>query len=297
MKVSKRTWMVIGAVALAAVSVVGVFVVHVACAERRAEEAAAARKAELARFGIVTDGRQDFVALPSMLPHGVRQAALGLRLFCERKLARTSRRTCAVCHSLSTGGSDGKVHGKVATRTIFNAPFASVYLHDGSVTNLPALIARMIEDQQFSGAGPLDRAVLRLAADEGLLANFRACYPDGLVASNVLDALCHHCRTLVTSGRPIDHYCGGRTSALDDSQKRGMELFRQRCLVCHDGPALGTQKMSEGVKVPGLRGVSQRSTYLTDGSLSDLGAVLTRMPVGALEEADRAALVSFLRAL
>ena len=291
----------------AALAIAGVFAVHGWLTTRRAEkearQAAEARAAErrafLAQFGIVSDGYEDFVALPPGLPHGQLQAALGQAMFRERRLARTPRRTCAACHLLNEGGTDGRVHGEVITRPAMNAVFASVFMHDGSVTNLQNLVRRMVEDPDFSGAESLEKAAVRLSADENLVARFRVAYPDdGLTASNVVDSVVQYCRTLVTSGTPFDFYCGGRTNALDALQQRGMALFRERkCLSCHDGPALGTLQVSEGRKVPSLRGVSRRRAFLSKGSCTDLISVLSYMPGGDLEAPERAALVSFLKAL
>ena len=67
---------------------------------------------------------------------------------------------------------------------------------------------RMIEDAAFSGAGPLEKAVVKLSADEKLLARFRQAYPDGLTADNVVDAIVQHCHTLISGNMPFDAYCG-----------------------------------------------------------------------------------------
>ena len=298
MKKTAHAWIWVAAVAVAAVAVTGVFAVRARAANRRAAAEAEARSVFLARFGILSDGTQPFVALPPFLPHGALQAELGQRMFCERKLARTARRTCGFCHLLNEGGTDGRIHGKVMTRPAVNAVFAPFYLHDGSISNLHDLVVRMIEDPEFAGARSLDKAVLRLAEDGQIRARFEAAYPDGLTASNVVDSIVQLCHTLVTGGTPFDTYCGGRKDAFSEQQRKGMELFLQRkCLTCHDGPALGTMKMSEGRKVPALRGVSRRRAYLSDASLNDLGAVLMRMPGGEMEAEERAALVSFLKAL
>lgn len=298
MKKTVNRWVAAVALASAVMAVVGTCVVRAWCERRREAAVVAERVAFLERFGIVSDGREPFVALPPCLPHGSQQADLGRAMFCERKLARTSRRTCAVCHSLNMGGSDGRVHGKYLTRPAMNAVFAPFYLHDGSVTNMEDLIRRMIEDPEFSGVESLDRAVLKLAADPQMLERFRAVYPDGLTATNVVDSIVQYSRTLMTGNMPFDAYCGGRTNALGAAQIRGMTLFRQRnCMSCHDGPVLGTLKISNGRKVPALRGISRRRAFLSDGSLNDLGAVLSRMEGGDLEDEERAALVSFLKAL
>lgn len=289
-----------GAVLAAALAVAGVYGVHRLAESRRRAVKVEARRTFLARFGIASDGTQDFVALPPTLPHAAGPSRLGEDLFCDRRLAQSQRRRCAACHCLNEGGVDGQLHGGVLTRTVMNAVFSPVFLHDGSLTNLGDVVVRMIERREFAGGGTLDKVVSRLGADEKLLARFRANYETGLVGSNVVDALVQNFRTVLTRPQtPFDRYWNGRSDALDATQKRGMELFRTRgCLNCHDGPALGGLRVSEGRKVPTLRGLGYRKVFLTDGSLTELGAVLARMPGGSPEdEGARAALVAFLKSL
>ncbi len=294
----RRGWLVAGACALAALAVVGMVLVHFWAERRRVEEKFEARKAFLARFGIDSDGRSDFMALPPMLPHAVGPSKLGEDLFCDRRLAQSQRRTCAACHCLNEGGVDNEVHGGVLTRTVMNASFSPVFLKDGSLTNLADVVAQMIERRDRAGGGDLNKVVRKLGADERMLARFRVCYETGLTPANLLDALVQHNRTLLSPRSQFDRYWGGKKDALDASQKEGMEIFRRRnCLSCHDGPALGGLRVSKGCKVPVLRGLGSRRVYLSDGSRTDLGAVLTLMPQGNLEAPERAALVSFLKSL
>jgi len=289
---------VAGAVVLAGLVVLGVFSMRSWTEHQRAVETVAARKAFLARFGIDSDGRQEFIALPPMLPHAMGPAKLGEDLFCDRRLAQSQRRTCAACHQLNEGGVDGELHGGVLTRTVMNASFSAVFLHDGSLTNLSDVVVQMIVRKDRAGGGDLEKVVRRLGADEKMLERFRACYETGLTATNLVDALVQYNRTQLSPRSPFDRYWGGRSDALDALQKEGMEVFRRRnCLACHDGPSLGGLRVSEGRKVPSLRGLGARRVYLTDGSRTDLGAVLTLMPQGSLEETERAALVSFLKSL
>ncbi|MGN0846624.1 MAG: cytochrome-c peroxidase [Kiritimatiellia bacterium] len=289
---------VAGAIALAVLAVAGVFAAHVWGARRRAAEQVEARKAFLARFGIDSDGRGDFVALPPSLPHAVGPAKLGEDLFYDRRLAQSQRRTCAACHQLNEGGVDGELHGGVLTRTVMNASFSPIFLKDGSLTNLADVVAQMIARSDRAGGGDLEKVVRKLGADGKMLARFRACYEDGLTSANLLDALVQYNRTLLSPRSPFDRYWGGATNALDASQKMGMDIFKRRnCLSCHDGPALGGLRVSNGRKVPVLRGIGARRVYLSDGSRNDLGAVLTVMPGGDVEAAERAALVSFLKSL
>ena len=262
------------------------------------EEKVAARKAFLARFGIDSDGRQEFIALPPLLPHAMGPAKLGEDLFCDRRLAQSQRRTCAACHRLNEGGVDGELHGGVLTRTVMNASFSPVFLHDGSVTNLSDVVAQMMTRRDRAGGGDLEKIVRKLGADEKMLARFKSCYETGLTTTNLVGALVQYNRTLLSPRSQFDRYWSGKSDALDAAQKEGMELFRRRnCLSCHDGPALGGLRVSNGRKVPVLRGLGSRRVYLTDGSRTDLGAVLTLMPQGNLEGTERAALVSFLKSL
>ncbi len=257
----------------------------------------AERKEFLARFGIDSDGKKEFVPLPKGLTHNAMSARLGAALFIDRRLARSPYRVCGACHRLNEGGIDARALDGRLTRTVYNAIFADVYLHDGSITGFPALVRHMIESPSHCAGGPLSNVVARLAVDETLSKRFQMAYPDGLTEGNVLDAFDQYQRTLFSSGLQFDHWCNGRTNALDAVQKKGFAIFRKRkCTDCHYGPALGTLKVADGKKVPGLRGLSQRRAYLPDAR-TDLGAVLTLMPGGDVDEEERRALTAFLKTL
>ena len=265
--------------------------------QHRAAVRTAERKSMLKRFGLMGDGTSDFVALPSSLTHRAPAARLGQRLFADRRLARSAYRVCGACHRLNEGGIDSRALGGKLARPAYNAVCADVFLHDGSVTGMPALVQRMIEDDSFCAGGPLSNIVARLATDEKTVRDFQFAYEDGVTTTNLVDALVEYEKTLFTSGEAFDLWCSGRKSALNVRQQQGLEIFkRQKCISCHDGPALGTLKVVDGRKVPALRGLGQRKAYLPDAR-RDLGAVLTLMPGGYLEEDDRIALVSFLKAL
>ena len=255
------------------------------------------RKEFLARFGIDSDGKMEFIPLPRGLVHNALSARLGETLFIDKRLARTQYRVCGACHRLNEGGIDARALDGHLPRTVYNAIFADVFLHDGSITGFPALVRHMIESPNHCAGGPLSNVVARLAADEKLSKRFQMAYPDGLTEDNVLDAFGQYHRTLFSSGLPFDLWCAGRTNALDAVQAKGFDIFRKRkCTDCHYGPALGMLKVADGKKVPGLRGISQRRAYLPDAR-TDLGAVLTLMPGGDVEAEERRALTAFLKTL
>ena len=269
---------------------------------RARAEAAAEREALYRQFGIDAPGTRLFVPLPSILSHNHGRAVIGEKLFNDRRLTglpRTPTLVCGACHWLGAGGTDSKIHHDLLTRPVYNASFATAYFHDGSVPNLHAAIAKMVEEPRFSGAGRLETVVARLAEDKSLVEDFARSYKDGLTGSNVVDAVAEYMRKLITSNKPFDYWCAGHTDRFTPEEQRGSEVFlAARCMDCHDGPVLGSRKVSRGRKVPALRGLGLRRAYLTEGKVKDLAAVVPLMPGGdALSPEDRKALVAFLKAL
>ena len=257
----------------------------------------AERKAFLARFDIYSDGTREFVPLPMELTHNAVAANLGQALFIDRRIARSPYRVCGACHRLNEGGIDARALGGMLPRTVHNAIFADVFLHDGSITGYPALVRHMIENPNFCAGGALSNIVARLATDEQLSSRFKMAYTNGLTEATLLDAFAQHQRTLFSPVRTFDHWCDGQTNALSKAQARGLAVFRrQKCTDCHYGPALGTLKVVNGKKVPGLRGLSHRRAYLPDAT-TNLNAVIIRMPGGDFKGYDRHALADFLKIL
>ena len=257
--------------------------------------------AEYAAWGIDAAGIKEFVPLPIHVPYDVSAAAIGSDMFHSRKMSAASR-SCGGCHTLSEGGADGRLHSGVFTRPAKNALFGRFYLHDGSVSNFPALVRRMIEDERFLCAGSLSNAVARLAMDGIIRRRFENCYgPGGLAGTNLVDSIVNYACTLMTANGPFDRFCGGR-DALSPEQMQGFTLFRDRgCAHCHSGPSLGTRVLTEdGQRVPSLRGISKRHVYQANGRLyTDLAAAVAMMPDSDFEEDEkgRLSLLAFLRCL
>lgn len=255
-------------------------------------------RAELVRLGLPGDGTRDFMPLPAILPHDKQAARVGSILFADKRLARTSRRTCTSCHWMNAGGTDGKVHGGVLTRPIENAVASTVFLHDGSLTNFNDAVTRMLTDGTYAGGGSLTDIVGRLAADPALVSAFARSYKTGLNTTNLLDAVNQYAHTLISAGRAFDRFQGGDSNALTAQEKAGFEIFRARkCISCHRGPVLGGHDVYEGRKVTHLRGLGRRRVFLSEGTYTDLGAAVMRMPAGEFADEERATLVAFLKTL
>ena len=291
------------AIAAAVVAVAIAFGVHFYMTARRARLAEEARQAERAerldRLGLSTDNKDGFFALPPTVPTDHSAAALGSMLYRDKRLTVPKGRSCHSCHPLNMGGADGKMHGDVFTRPVVNAGFADMFLSDGSVTGLTALVERMITGPNFGGGTNLALSTAVIGSDIKFSYRFKKRYPDGVTVSNVLDAITAYVNTCVTYNGVFDQFCAGNKEALKQEERQGFEIFRnRRCTDCHDGPVLGAWKVVDGKKIPALRGLSRRKAYSAGGLRNDLGAVLSFMPGGDIESAaERIALVSFLKIL
>ena len=189
----------------------------------KAARQAAERQELYKRLGIDADPKREFIPLPDILPHNAPAARLGQSLFVDRRLARSPYRMCGACHRLNEGGIDARALDGTLPRTAYNAVFADVFLHDGSVTGMPALVRHMIGSTNFCAGGSISNVAERLAADEKTRKMFQLAYTNGVTADNVVNALVEYQRTLFTSRRKFDHWCAGRTNALDAVQQRGVE--------------------------------------------------------------------------
>ena len=296
----KYIW-IYSAYAVAAVVVGLCFVVNRLLTAKRHVYAPEDLSAEYAAWGIDARGLKEFVPLPAHVPYDISAAVLGSDMF-HRSGIGAAGRSCGTCHPLTEGGADGQLHGGVFTRPAKNAMFGKFYLHDGSVSNFPALVQRMIEDDRFLGAKSLSNAVANLGMDMRNRRKFENCYGEGgLAGTNLVDAIVNFSRTLMTANGPFDRFCSGR-DALSPERLQGFGHFKARnCARCHSGPSLGTRVMSDdGVRVPSLRGLARRRTYHANGRLyTDLAAAVAMMPDSDFEEDEkgRLSLLAFLRCL
>jgi cytochrome c peroxidase len=233
-----------------------------------------------------------------MLTHNILRAKIGYTLFRDKRLAASPRRICLSCHSLSEGGIDGKKHSGLLTRPVHNAVFSSVFMSDGSISNLADVVRIMIEDPRFAGGPSISNLVAVLSKDEKTLRHFQMAYEDGVTQTNILDSIVQYHKTLISPLTKFDRFASGVTNVYDSAELKGSRLFTSlNCVSCHDGPVLGGRKTHDGVKVPALRGLSTRSAYQPDGFSGNLAMVLMRMPCGELEKEDRIALIKFLKTL
>jgi cytochrome c peroxidase len=240
--------------------------------------------------------------------------SLGEKLFNEKKLSADSDISCASCHTLATGGVDGKQFsdGHRGAKTGRNSP--TVLNAAGHVAQFWDGRAPDVETQALGpilAAGemgmPNEQAVVSvLSADPEYVAAFKSAFPEQsnpLTFQNVGVAIGAYERTLVTPSR-WDEFLSGDQSALTELEKQGFKEFLSAgCSACHSGQLLGGSTFmklglvnpwpnqldlgkfsltnNEGdkmvFKVPSLRNSALTGPYFHDGSVKTLPEAVKMM--------------------
>jgi cytochrome c peroxidase len=151
--------------------------------------------------------------------------------------------SCSTCHDPARAFSDGKptsigVKGRVGQRnapTILNALYNKTQFWDGRVSTLEEQAALPIVNSVEMGHPNLDGAVAQVAAVEEYQQAFRAVFGRPPNGRDLLRAIASYERTQLSFDSPFDHFIAGETNAIDESAKRGWELFNTqgRCNKCH----------------------------------------------------------------
>jgi cytochrome c peroxidase len=194
---------------------------------------------------------------PSSRVSGNAQAiALGALLFCDTRLSRTSRISCASCHQPDQDFGDGLPLAKGIERVDRNTPslvnvgFQRWYGWDGAGDSLWGQSLRPIVDPREMDSG-LAGVAGTIRGDSELVARYRATFgvapsvDDEAVAVNAAKTLAAYQETLLSGRTPFDAFRdalahGDRVAAdgYPEAARRGLAIFigKGRCDLCHSGP-------------------------------------------------------------
>lgn len=246
------------------------------------------------------------VPIPLEIKIDDKRVELGRRLFHDPRLSRDNSISCATCHDLRRGGTDGRARsvgvgaaeGDVNAPTVFNTVFNFKQFWDGRAETLEDQIDGPIHNPKEMGSS-WPQIVEKLRQDPEYVRAFAAIYRDGIEPRNVKDAIATFERSLITPNSRFDRLLRGDRSALSDDEKAGYERFKAYgCAACHQGVNVGGNMFQRfGVmadyfadrgnvtkadlgrfnvtghegdryrfKVPGLRNVALTAPYFHDGS-------------------------------
>jgi len=164
----------------------------------------------------------------------------------------------------------------------------------------PAVAAKLAKSEPLGNATSIPADVLPLVAAHRTYGElFQAAFGDpGITGERIAYAIATYERTLVADQTPWDRFVAGNTAAMTQGQIAGWNFFRTSpCSGCHTAPTftngtyrnIGVRPTTEDTgrqevsglladrgkfKVPTLRGVGLKTTYMHNGALATLPDVV-----------------------
>lgn len=190
--------------------------------------------------------------IPADNPQTPEKIELGKMLFFDPRLSGNGAMPCSACHLPDAGwdfpdkislGYPGTVHWR-NSQTVINSAYYGNLFWAGSSKSLEAQ-AKSAASGAVAGNGEADMMESRLA----FIPEYRERFKDVFGTeyprlSHAWMAIAAFERTLIQTDTPFDNYMRGDDAALDDAQKRGLDLFTGKagCSQCHNGALLSNQK-------------------------------------------------------
>ncbi len=214
-------------------------------------------------------------AIPADNPQTPEKISLGQRLFFDRRLSVDGTVSCSTCHDPALAFTDRKptsagIKGRVGQRnapTVLNALYNKTQFWDGRVNTLEDQAALPIVNTVEMGHPNLDAAVAQIATVEEYKQAFQRVFGRPPNGPDLLRAIASYERTQLSFDSPFDHFIAGDKNAIDDSAKRGWELFNTQasCNKCH-----------------ALTDTQRDVTFFTDNDFHNIGIGIIRHNVVAL---------------
>ena len=275
-------------------------------------------------------------------PASAARVELGKLLFFDPRLSSSWLISCNTCHNLSLGGVDlletsvghGWQKGPRNSPTVLNAVLNVAQFWDGRAKDLKEQAMGPVQAAVEMNSTP-ERTVKTLKSIPEYAGRFAKAFPgekDPVTFENMARAVEVFEATLLTPGSRFDDFLAGKTDALTDAEKQGLQLFMSKgCVSCHSGVNLGGQgyfpfgvvekpgaeilpREDKGrfavtrtasdeyvFKSPSLRNIALTAPYFHSGKVWDLKqavAVMGSAQLGAkLTDTDTTIIVGFLKTL
>jgi cytochrome c peroxidase len=191
--------------------------------------------------------KQDVLGLPLVNQiSDQRAAALGRRLFMDKRLSATGRMSCATCHVPGEGftqtgratpeGRNGQPLRRNAP-TLLNVGLATPLMHDGAAASLEVQMLTPLLDGNEMGNGSFAEVEARVAAVPGYVTTFAAVFGSPPTIADIGKSLAAYQRSLLSGNSAFDRWrFGGDDQAMPAAGRRGFLLFTGKagCSGCHD---------------------------------------------------------------
>ena len=185
--------------------------------------------------------------LPRVVEVDAAKAALGERLFHDRRLSTDNTVSCASCHDLRRGGVDrlprsigiqGR-EGAVNAPTVFNSRVNFRQFWDGRAADLLEQAGGPVHNPKEMGSN-WSEVIAKLNGDARFRRDFLGVYPQGIDAETLSDAIAAFEGSLITPDAPFDRWLRGEEQALSAEAREGYRLFKgYGCTACHQGMGVG----------------------------------------------------------
>lgn len=188
--------------------------------------------------------------LPASVSVDVKKAALGEKLFNDKRLSADDTLACSGCHLYEKAGTDNSrfaegirgQFGDINAPTMFNAMFNIRQFWDGRAADLQEQAGGPPMNPIEMGSSGWEQIIGKLSGDEALTAEIEAVYADGWTGANITDAIAEYEKTLITPNSRFDRWLAGDDKALTAEEAEGYRLFKlYRCSSCHVGKSVGGQ--------------------------------------------------------
>lgn len=184
--------------------------------------------------------------VPADNPFTPRKAALGAKLFFDRRLSPSGTMSCGMCHIPEQGFTANElatpvgIEGRSVRRnapTVLNVAWQKRLFHDGREISLEDQIWGPLLAANEMGNPSIGYVIERIRSLRDYDGLFEAAFAGkGASAERIGAAIASYERTLVAGDSRFDRWrYGGEANALSEAEKLGFELFtgRARCGQCH----------------------------------------------------------------
>ena len=181
--------------------------------------------------------------VPEDNPLTVEKIALGKMLYFDKRLSKDGTIACSTCHDpamawtehrATSEGIGGQVGG-ANSPTVINAAYATSQFWDGRAASLEEQALGPIENPIEMGHS-LPVCCTELGKVDEYKGAFEKAFGTPEVTSDrIAKAIASFERTVLSGNSPYDKFKAGDEKALNDAQKRGLELFESvGCADCHN---------------------------------------------------------------
>ena len=269
------------------------------------------------------------IAVPADNPLNSEKVELGKLLYFDPRLSKDSTISCATCHNPKEGWSERRmtsegINGQIGTRnspTIINSAYHPTQFWDGRAATLEEQALGPVENPIEMGH-KLDVCVKGLSAIPEYTSRFKAVFDTGVTKEGIGKAIAAFERTILSGNSLYDRFQAGDATALNDAQRRGLEVFRRkgRCSMCHTPPTFSSGRYyNAGVdaakpkpdagrhdvtkkdrdfgkfRVPHLRDLVDTAPYFHDGSGATLRKAVDLMAGGGRDNPHLSSMIKAVR--